>query len=525
MPQAVSLLLQPGLPAIVRNYLLQKSELLDFAGQFPANADFSSLSRTRSFSPESRNTLVEAIRSQYGTHPKAEIRESLEKLSRQDTRTVVTGHQLCLAGGPLYLAVKIAQTIALARKLESAFKDISVVPVFWMASEDHDKEEIDHIEIFGKKFTWPAQASGAVGRFSTDGMRDVLSEALQALSREAGYAEVLSLVEGYCEKPTLAEATRYLVDSLFGKYGLLVVDGDDPSLKRLFADVMESELKDKISAPALEKSSERLRALGYHTQINPREINLFLLGDQQRSRIIATASGFGLADSAWETDTEALLEEVRKHPEKFSPNVVLRPLYQESILPNLAVVLGPGELSYWLQLKEVFTQFGCAFPILVPRDSFYVLDASLLERIARLGMEASEFLESEAQLTRKWLGKLKPVSFQDIRAGWQKLIDEAAGRAASVDESLRNAFLAEGSRQLAAWDSLEKKVDKAIKSREADSLNRIKAIQEKLLPGGVPSERKEALLRYLAQHRMAFADHLVGIAGSDTQPSIWFWCP
>ena len=519
------MLLQPGLPPIVRDYLLEKSELVDFVSLFPTRSDFSELSLRRKFDSGLRKDLVEAIRSQYGQAIRKETALALQKLSREGTATVVTGHQLCLAGGPLFFAIKIAQTIALARKLEREFEGVSVVPVFWMASEDHDREEVNHLEIFGKKYTWPIQASGPVGKFTTEGIHNTLMEALQPLEREKFFSDALSLVNEYCANPHLADATRNLVDRLFGHYGILVVDGDDPVLKMKFAASMERELKDKSSAPALEKSSSRLRALGYHPQINPREINLFLLDKQQRSRIITSPNGFALADSNRQLPSDEIMNMVRVHPERFSPNVVLRPVYQETVLPNLAVVLGPGELSYWMQLKDVFDLFGCPFPVLIPRDSLYVVDQSLRDRMDRLGMEASAFLQPESLLVRNWLEKQAPLQFQDVWDGFQALIVEAAQRAASVDESLRAAFMAEGSRQIGAWKSLEKKVEKSLKTREAESIKRIVSVQEKLLPDGVPLERREALLRYLAQYGSRFIDELVRYAGSQKEPSVWFWSP
>ncbi|MEO1653810.1 MAG: bacillithiol biosynthesis cysteine-adding enzyme BshC, partial [Bacteroidota bacterium] len=313
---------------IFLDYLSDHEKLRSFYKYRPHLSSFGELIplKGEAFPASHREVLVEALKEQYQGIDSAPLAE-IERLAEAKTFTVTTGHQLNLFTGPLYFIYKIITTIKLAQELREAYPDYHFVPLYWMATEDHDFEEINHFYLFNKKIQWESSQKGAVGRFKLDGMAAIFEQLRDRLPQfEAAYLQA----------DDLSQATIQLVNSLFQEENLVILDADRPSLKALFKDVIQDDLFQGSAQQKVIASSEALEKLGYKSQIFPREINFFYLEEQLRSRLIAQEGGFGVQNedlSFTEAEVKELLD---KHPERFSPNVVLRPLYQEVILPNLA---------------------------------------------------------------------------------------------------------------------------------------------------------------------------------------------
>jgi bacillithiol biosynthesis cysteine-adding enzyme BshC len=363
---------------LILDLISGKDAVKPFYGLHHTVESYAAKMHERSTFPLDRATLVDVLIDQYEAIGRAKdaVLSNINALRDDRTFTITTGHQLNIFTGPLYFVYKILHTIRLAEELQKHYPDNRFVPVYWMATEDHDLAEISFFHLFGKKYEWNTTQTGATGRMETTGLSDICDELEQVFASQPQGLKLVNLFrEAYAQK-TLAQATRHLANALFGHYGLVVVDGDNAALKSRFADAMLRDAFNGEAFEAVKTTSRQLSELDYHTQINPREINLFYLADGVRERIVRTDTGFYVLHTELRFTDDALRSEMKAHPEKFSPNVVLRPMYQECVLPNLAYIGGAGELAYWLQLKEAFTAMGFSYPVLVLRNHLLLIDGA-----------------------------------------------------------------------------------------------------------------------------------------------------
>jgi bacillithiol biosynthesis cysteine-adding enzyme BshC len=285
----------------------------------------------------------------------------------------------------------------------------------------------------------------------------------------------------------LAQATRHLANALFGHYGLVVVDGDNAALKSRFADAMLRDAFDGDAFKAVKTTSRQLTELDYHTQINPREINLFYLADGVRERIVRTDTGFHVLHTELRFTDEALRSEIKAHPEKFSPNVVLRPMYQECVLPNLAYIGGAGELAYWLQLKDAFNAMGFSYPVLVLRNHLLLIDGASSSRMAELNLLSQDLFHPVEDLIRAHV--LETVEADMDLTDEQQLLTEIYERlkttASEIDATLLAALDAELIKQRQTIGQWGSRFSRVLKKKNETSVERIRKLHAKLFPNGI----------------------------------------
>jgi uncharacterized protein YllA (UPF0747 family) len=240
-----------------------------------------------------------------------------------------------------------------------------------MGSEDADLEELGHIYIKGEKFTWETSQAGAVGRMKVDKqLVNLLQRVSGQLSVYPHGREIISLMQAcYREGATIEQATFEMVNSLFETFGLVILLPDRAELKAAFLPVIEKELLTCFSHLAVEQTVAAFPA-GYKAQASGRALNLFYLEGDKRERIEQAGDRWQVMNTDLSFSKEELLKELKQHPGRFSPNVILRPLFQEWILPNIAFIGGGGEIAYWLQLGKVFESAEVPYPLLVLRNSF-----------------------------------------------------------------------------------------------------------------------------------------------------------
>jgi bacillithiol biosynthesis cysteine-adding enzyme BshC len=305
------------------DYIEQKDSLQPFFDRYPSIENFSQqiAEKARTFPQEHRAILHENLQKQYeGLTLSKAASDNLSLLKNENTFTVTTGHQLNIFTGPLYFIYKIVTVINTCKTLNAKYPQFDFVPVYWLASEDHDYDEIKYFKLYGKKYVWETNQTGAVGRFSPKGLEKLASELP---------GDVKIFHEAYKKSTTLSQAVRHYVNALFGSEGLLVVDADTPSFKMLFRDAIEQDVVGQINKPIVDDTNGRLSALGYKTQVFCRDINFFYLDEGVRSRIELQGDTFKVVDSNLSFSREEIKELIHTQPEKFSPNVILRPLYQE----------------------------------------------------------------------------------------------------------------------------------------------------------------------------------------------------
>ncbi len=472
------------------DYLQEDPKLRPFYGLAPKTAHFKEQMQQKQLSAEKRQLLQEVLQKQYaGIELPAPVAQNLQALASPDTYTLTTGHQLNIFTGPLYFIYKIAAAIKACQELQQQYPERHFVPVYWMASEDHDLAEINSFRLFGEKYTWETEQQGPVGRFSPDG----LAALAETLPEEAPLFQ-----QAYQESATLAEATRKYVHALFGQWGLVIIDADDRTLKESFRPVLEDELLLQQSQALVQQASSQLEELGYKSQVYPREINLFYMRNNLRERIVQEGDVWAVLNSDIRFTKDALLQELTQHPERFSPNVVLRPLYQEWILPNLAYIGGPGELAYWLQLKPLFDHYKITFPVLLPRQFGLVLSKALENRRQKLGLSAAALFEDphqlKARLLREW--SEHEITLLEERQQLQQLFDSLQQKATLVDKSLHGFVGAEGAKAQKSLEHIEKRLKKAEEQRHQTEMQQLENLQDKLFPNGGLQERTDNFLNF-----------------------------
>ena len=478
---------------LVHAYCAKNESVRQFFQNEADLAEMASAASNRDFPLPHFAVLGTVLREQYERSlPIQAVEESLASFDAGNAITVTTGHQLCLLGGPAYFIYKILSTIKLAQKLQPHVLGRKVVPVFWMASEDHDKEEINHAFMNGTMLKWNVEQNGPVGRFSVDGFESVFHQWIETIQDENLRETLGSIWNRAMQCDTWAEYTQSWLHECFGEWGLVVINPDDARLKQLFAPVMKRELLEGVAQKCVSGSNAMLSGLGYQVQVNPREINLFYLSPQSRVRIERSDHNWKTIDNQRTWSESELLEELQSCPENFSPNVLLRPLYQETILPNVAYVGGPGELAYWLQLNELFRAFEIPMPALVLRDSAMLVSPAVNKRITKLGLKVVDLLRDKQGLIAELIGD-KP-DFSAEREETLRLYERLAERISLVDPTLKAATLAEAQRVLSGIDQLQAKTWKAIKVKEEQKLAALDKVWEELFPSNNWQERSQNIM-------------------------------
>ena len=495
------------------DYVGKNKTLEPFYHNFPDITGFQHQIQEKqtSFLQQHRQVLVNALQKQYIGFNTSEITKSnIKKLEEQNTFTITTGHQLNLFTGPLYFLYKIISTINLCEELAQKFPEQNFVPIYWMATEDHDFEEINYFNFQQKKVLWNRKDGGAVGRFSTDGLVDVFNVFSHHLgtSKNADFLQEL-FKQAYLQHTTLAQATRFLANKLFSDFGLVILDGDDKSLKQNFSPFVIDELENKTS---FQKVSETISKLEnkYKIQVNPREINLFYLGDNFRERIIFEDNLYKIHNTDIVFTLDEILKEVASNPEKFSPNVIMRPLYQEVILPNLCYVGGGGEIAYWMQLKEYFSKVNVLFPILLLRNSVQILSSKQAKKLDKLDINFEELFLKQTELISKKVieNSVIKIAFDDKIAFLQQEFIALKEVAKKTDISFLNAVNAQEKKQIKGLLHLKKRLLKAEKKRQQDIVERITMLQNEILPNQSLEERQRNFSEYYLEYGTTFIARL-----------------
>ncbi|GMQ28719.1 bacillithiol biosynthesis cysteine-adding enzyme BshC [Algoriphagus confluentis] len=477
------------------DYLEGKESLRPFYTHLPQLESFRGAMQAKSFSESKRKILHDALLEQYQSLSlKEEVQSNIESLLDQRTFTVTTGHQLNLFTGPLYFIYKIVSTINLAKKLKNEFPDCHFVPIYWMATEDHDFDEINYFKLDGKKYQWNSNQSGAVGDFELD-------QSFQEWMKEIHFApEVFK--EAYSKSKTLGEAVRKYVDGLFGQEGLVVLDGNHAGLKREFSQVIEEDIFIHSPYQEASDSTQRLEGLGYKSQIYPREINFFYLKEGIRERIELVGEAYRVLNKELVFSKNEMKDLIHAHPERFSPNVVLRPLYQEMILPNLAYLGGPAEVVYWLQLKGVFEHFHTPFPVLLPRNFGLIVDQVTSRKMKQLDWTAEDLFSDYSLWKKSYVETHASLdySMDEEKNKLIHLFQEKGKEAEGLEKSLKSAFDAAQVRTLKILDHLGGKLRKAEERRLEVVLGRAKAVLDFAAPGGVPQERTVNFMQFYLEN-------------------------
>jgi bacillithiol biosynthesis cysteine-adding enzyme BshC len=467
-----------------------QEELLDFIGLPFSEENLKAQTAIKSafFTAEKRNLLVSVLSKKYSSVTNVSTTlKNIASLENENCFTITTGHQLSLFTGPLYFVYKILHVIKQCELLNEKFPKNTFVPVYWMASEDHDFEEVKSFLLFGKTISWESEQAGAVGRMNLFGLSTVVDQIKQFFANhpESEIHQLIDKLNGN----TYGEAFFQFVHELFGSFGLVILDGDEEAFKTAFKPIFKQELTTRFSYQEVVRTNNKLASNNLKIQVHPREINLFFLGENKRERIIANETDFQIGDDNF-TATE-ILDLLEKYPASFSPNVVLRPLYQEFILPNICYVGGVGELSYWIQLKSTFEKAAIPYPMLQARSSVIWLEKSILEKLSQLNFEITEIFKSSAELKKEFLlnNEEETIDFTLQNFQFNQFKSDLIHKTELIDPSIKSWMEAEFTRMEKQVDTLKNRLEKSVKSKHEKALKSIEQVKEKLFPGNGMQER------------------------------------
>lgn len=497
---------------IVYDYLDARESLKPFYAFSADKKGIAAAIENRKQFPVNRKMLTEELRRRYASLPVTEaIEKNLQLLEFDSCFTICTAHQPNIFTGHLYFVYKILHAIKLSEELKNEFPDNHFVPVYYMGSEDADLDELGEVAIGGKKRQWQTNQSGAVGRMKVDkALISLIDEIEGQLGVMPHGKETIELLRvHYTYGKSIEEATFGLVNDMFGSFGLIVLLPDSPAFKNLFVPVMQKELEAQFSAKAVEETVNQFPEQ-YKIQAAGRDLNLFYLDEEGRNRIEKIGDEYQVVNTKKQFSKSAIIKELNDHPEKFSPNVILRPALQETILPNVAFIGGGGELAYWLELKSVFQKAGVAYPVLFLRNSFLMINCKHKSLYEKLGLQINDLFDDEVELAATWVSRHSDVQvslqyeLEELRNYYHKL----QAITAKVDITLSRhaeALMVKAEDKIKA---LEKKLLRAEKRKHDASIKQIEKLKSGLFPGKNLQERVENIMPWLSVFGMGLLEKI-----------------
>ena len=497
---------------LVTDYIVGDEKLKKY---FSYNADNEGLANSienRKAYKVNRSLLVEELQDLYVNVPVSnKVTKNIHSLLSENTFTVCTAHQPNIFTGHLYFIYKIIHAIKLADELNEKHPDLHFVPVYFMGSEDADLEELGEVVVEGKKYNWQTAQKGAVGRMKVDAQFVALIDELekQLAGRKYGEEIISKIRETYTINKNIDKSTFEFVNQLFGEYGLIVFIPDHPQFKDECKSIFKQELEQQFSSKILAETLKDFPA-EYKIQTKGRDINLFYLQENSRERIEKTETGFSVANTNLIFTKEALLMELDQFPERFSPNVILRPLVQELLLPNVAFIGGGGEMAYWLELKNIFEAAFVHYPVLVLRNSFMMIDAKTMSEIQKLSLQPEDFFMTVIDISNKYISKTSQhqLRLKEEKTKMTALYDEISKIVGTTDSTLSDHASALKTKAIKLLEELEKKQMRAERRKVSDAIHKIEKIKNTLFQGGVLQERVENVLAFYATYGENFIENI-----------------
>jgi bacillithiol biosynthesis cysteine-adding enzyme BshC len=498
---------------LVQDYLAQRGDAPSFFGGSPHSlASFRAKLEevSRRFGRAERERAAAAVR------PTSErAAERLRAFVERGGAMVTTGQQAGLLTGPLYTIHKALTAARLAETLEGLL-GITVIPVFWVASEDHDWAEIDHavlgISSNGTRrlsLPDPPAAPHPVGIITLgEGVRPILDELAQLLEGSPYASDILTLVrDAYQPDRTVSAAFREVMEALLSPFDMCVTDAADPVVKEVSAAVLVRALTEAPAHQALlAERSVRLAGAGYAAQVTVLEgaTNVFLHDEMGRTRIYGAGEAFSCPETGRELSRDELLGLLRERPDGLSPNVLLRPIVESAVFPTLAYVGGPGEISYFAQINALFPAFHIEPPVAYPRFSATLVEAPMQRLLEKLGLGLDELARPQHELVEELAQRAMPPAVSEIIASLGESVTEGYRRlteaASAVDPTLEEALASLRNQVLAKIGDSERKVVRQLKRKEEITVGQLERARANLRPDGEPQDRVLNVLPFIARH-------------------------
>ena len=498
---------------LINDYLEGKGTALDFVQYAPNLEGYRAAIEGRKKHPINRGLLFDVLTKQYSNLPQENaVNNQIALLKKDNTFVVTTAHQPNLFTGPLYFFYKIIHAIQLAASLKAAFPECNFVPVYYMGSEDADLDEVGSFNLDLKNYQWVTKQSGAIGRMQVDDALLILLKQLESYWTilPQGQKALEILKEAYQKGKTISEATLSFVHAFFGAKGLLVLQPDDAALKAAFIPVMEKELLTGFSHQAIQPTIAAL-SKDYHVQSEGRSINLFYLKDNLRARIEKQDKQYIVVDSAIQFTEAEIIAELHQYPERFSPNVILRGVFQESILPGVVFVGGGGELAYWMELKNVFQAVGVHYPLLQLRNSFLLMRQKQAEQWTAMQFEEQDLFKPIHDLEIAFVKKhaSDALDLQDQMSHLTTLYTTIKNEVVKVDPTLGAHAENLAQQAKAKLHTLEKKMLRAERRKQAVDIQRIHRIKKELFPQDNLQEREAHFSKWVGHYDLSWIETIM----------------
>ena len=506
------------LPDITYDYVQYKQPKKFYGRSFKIENFKNQIIDKSNFCDKKRKILVEVLKDQNKNYHHVNAYNDIDLLLKKNSYTITTGHQLSLFTGPLFFIYKIIQVIKICDQLKNNYANYNFIPIFWMASEDHDFEEIKSFNLYEKTFSYDYNykkyCTGKIKTLQMSSMHEELKIFFEGKPNQKALLDLFN--KSYKKEKNLSCATRSLVYQLFKDYNIIVLDPDDHRLKVYFKELALDELKNFSSHKIVNNTIKKIKNSydkKIKIQVNPRILNLFYITKSERYRIEYKDGEYTLIGKNKTFKKDEFINHIESNPDCISPNVILRPLYQESILPNLAYVGGGSEISYWLELKDLFNFYKLPFPILAVRKSLLLISKRDFEKIDGLNLKIQDFFLKKDQIVKKFLKSKDDYNFslKNLSDSYSKNIDELKNEISAIDNSLVPSFDALITRHKKEFNSLEKKVIKTIKLKNSQKLKSIDRIYERIYPNSSPQERFLNFSHFYSIYGQEFIDFIFDV--------------
>ena len=462
--------------------------------------------------------LLKEINKSYNVHEAA--LKNLDRLKKEGSLAIVTGQQLGVYGGPLYTILKTISTIHLAEQIE-AKTGTPVVPVFWLADEDHDYEEIRSVTVINgddpQTFSLPAKSSGLppVAQLEYSSAIAELKNQLKNAQFDTDFTDDLweILDRNFKEGNRFDYAFGGFIADLFSKHGLVLAGSNHPEIKELTRECMKSAITD---ADEIRQSlQEQTNAISeqFSQQVTLYDSNLFYL-DESAGRVKISRNGDGWkTESGQQWSTSGLVDAIDANPELFSPNVFLRPVMQDQLLPTLGYVAGPGEVAYYGQMKSFYHRFDMQMPVIFPRLSATFIEPAIDRIMDEVPFELQEFGQRIEDLESQFVERTEQTDIESVFKDWQQktesVSEDPIKTIGEIDPTLEAA--AEKAHQIFSneLDKLKGKVYRSVKDQEETQLKRIRRIQNHLFPNRVLQERSVSGIYFMNKYGNDIWDRVI----------------
>jgi bacillithiol biosynthesis cysteine-adding enzyme BshC len=521
---AVDIRTFPWIRRLASDYAFAFDKVAPFFAGDPATpaAWADTITRTQAFQRQPAEIARVIAAQQAGRNAPAASREAAARLADPATRVVITGQQAGLFGGPLFTLLKAITTMKLAAQVSRDHR-VSVVPVFWIDAEDHDWPEVSGCTVLDSELApntvrladLPGAGSLPIARLSlNDAVHPALDQLDTALPDSEFKAELMAALRAaYVPGRSMAAAFGVWLEHVLGPHGLVVYDSSDSSSKILARDVFVKELSQPgQTARIAAKAGEALVAKGYHAQatLTDGTVSLFHL-NAERAPIRIDGQNATVGEHAM--SLAQLVDEAKNHPEHFSPNVLLRPLVQDTVFPTICYVAGPNELAYLGQLKDVYAHFGIPMPLFYQRGTATLADSATLRFLSKYDLPITALRAQDESALNQLLEDQLPPTVEQALTSMSSVVDERmaaiAAAVTQIDPTLEGAAKSTLGKMQHEVQSLHNKVIQAAKRRDDTLRRQFQRAQALTFPQGHPQEREVGFVWFLNRYGPALVDRLM----------------